>query len=104
MFPIKAEQLTLMEIADYWARETKPRATQAELLTILEKAWFGGELMSLGRPTRLDLLRAMYKSTQDDILFLIGAEAGPPELQELEDGGAQEFTERCHGSYIQRRE
>jgi hypothetical protein len=88
MFPIKAEQLTLMEIADYWARETKPRATQAELLTILEKAWFGGELMSLGRPTGLDLLRAMYKSTQDDIVFLIGAIPGPPEVQDIEDGGA----------------
>ncbi len=88
MFPIKAEQLALTDIADYWAREIKPRATQAELLTTLAKAWFGGELKSGGRQNRLDLLRKMFKSTQDDLVFLVGDEPGPAELQELEDGGA----------------
>ena len=88
MFPIKAEQLALTEIADYWAREIKPPATQAELLTTLEKAWLRGELMSVGRPTRLDLLRAMYKSKQDDVVFFIESEPDTLDPQHLEDGGA----------------
>ena len=89
MFPIKAEQLALTDIADYWAREIKPRATQAELLTTLAKAWFGGELKSAGRQNRLDLLRAMFKSTQDDLVFLVGDEPGPPEIRGREDGNEQ---------------
>src|SRR5258708_35462780 len=87
MFPIAQDKLLICEIADYWAREIQPPASFAELEVLLEKAWWRGELSVSGPPVRLQVLRFLYSTCSDEIVFVIADDAGPSEIQELANGG-----------------
>lgn len=87
MFPIRDEELTLAKIADYWSREPEQLGRYKELLNKLEQAWLAGDLESNPPPSRAGLLRAMYRSGRDDLVFLAPGDVPPPECREAGDGG-----------------
>jgi hypothetical protein len=87
MFPISDDTLTFSEIADYWSREIKPKASVFELLRVLEKAWWNGEIVGETALSRLKLLRHLFQSSHDfGIVFVLGDEPGPSEIKEPTDG------------------
>jgi hypothetical protein len=90
MFPIPAdEKLSLFDIADYWAKEVTPRCTPIELLILLAKAWWRGDLLADNGPTRVKVLRALYTSFPDRIAFYVAGAAENPGVRELPDGSAE---------------
>jgi hypothetical protein len=91
IFPITKGKLSLQEISDYWSREIKPPASKNELYVLLERAWWLGEIHGDKKIGRLQLLKAMFKTTRrsDDpgIVFIVCGETAPPEEKALPDGG-----------------
>src|ERR1051325_6171453 len=55
MFPIRADRLSLAEIAELWAEEMKPSRPAHEIQLAMEKAFWGGEFECDG-PSRMDML------------------------------------------------
>jgi hypothetical protein len=88
MFPIAKNKLSFREISDYWSREIQSPASQFELLGLLEKAWWLGEVRGDSARSRLQLLQAMFTSMHDrndlGIVFVLGED--PPKATELPDG------------------
>jgi len=84
MFPIPDNELSIPQIADYWAREIRPPASPAELQILLEKAWWRGELVGAG-VFRLTLLRGFHQICRSEFVFLTDEE--PMLLEECSDGG-----------------
>jgi hypothetical protein len=89
MFPISDDHLCFSKIADYWSREIKPPTSKSELLDLLIRAWWSGEL-SGGTPSRFEILKKMYAMTSGeyqpkDILFAPVDEVLPKTLKELPD-------------------
>jgi hypothetical protein len=89
MFPLSADKLSFLKIADYWSRES--RASQNELLAQLEAAWWLGEIVGNSAITRLQFLKNMYQSRHEpdmqSIVFVTQSDAGPPTDTPLADGG-----------------
>jgi hypothetical protein len=88
MFPISNETLTFSKIADYWSREIKPPASKSELLDLLIRAWWRGEI---GAPSRLKTLKAMFvkascENQPNDILFTPGEDVLLTIVKELPEG------------------
>jgi hypothetical protein len=90
MFPIADETLSFSEIADYWSREIRPPASDLELLRVLESAWWRGEIVGETALTRLKLIRFLFGHAPDlDLIFMIGDEPGPPEIEDTADGSVE---------------
>jgi hypothetical protein len=92
MFPIAEHKLSFREISNYWSREIQPTASELELLGLLEKAWWVGEIRGDSPTSRLQLLQAMFKAMHDrddlGIVFVHGEDAGLPAVTELPDRSA----------------
>jgi hypothetical protein len=82
MFPLSAERLPFLEIADYWSREIIPRASHKELLALLESAWWQGELKGSSALNRLQFLKKMFDARREpdmqSVVFVTPNDAGPP--------------------------
>jgi hypothetical protein len=91
MFPLSAEKLPFLEIADFWSREIEPHASQTELLAQLESAWWLGEITGNSVLTRLQFLKKMFESRREpymqSVVFASPNDAGPPTEIPLPDGG-----------------
>jgi hypothetical protein len=92
MFPISEVDLSFLEISDYWSREIQPPASRWELLDLLIRAWWGGELFG-DAPPRLEFLKKMFAKRSDKnelsgIVFTLGEEVGEPTVEWLPDGSA----------------
>jgi len=90
MFPISKVDLSFLEIADYWSREIQPPASKWELLDLLIRAWWRGEILG-DAPPRLEFLKKMFakRSGKDElsgIVFNLEGEVGEPTETELPDG------------------
>jgi len=87
MFPISADKLSFLKIADYWSQES--RASQDELLAELEGAWWRGQITGNSAKTRLQVLRRMYESRHDlqYVVFVTPNDPGPQTETALADGG-----------------
>jgi len=72
--------LTLYQIADDWSREIQPARSLDELLNELVPAWWRGELHAVSGPTRLKLLKALFKTSRTEVPFWVKGEAPPPKL------------------------
>ncbi len=83
------KSLTLFQIADDWSREIQPARSLDELLNELVKAWWRGELDAGSGPTRLKLLRALFKTSRAEIPFWVKGEDPPQTSWELPDGGVE---------------
>src|SRR6476660_2591785 len=90
MFPLSAEKLSLLEIAEFWSREIKPAASKKELLARLEAAWWLGEITGNSAITRLQFLKKMFESRQEphlqSVVFVTPNDAGPATETSLEGG------------------
>jgi hypothetical protein len=90
MFPLSAEKLPFLEIADFWSREIKPPASYNELLAILESAWWKGELKGNSALNRLQFLRKMFEIRREpdmqSVVFVTPNDAGPPKETPLAGG------------------
>jgi|GEM_PF-3445334 len=92
MYPKAADQnLSLLEVADDWSQEIKPRKTSKELERFLIEAWWRGELQFLGGITRVKTIGALFKSTAAGPLFWIDGEPRPQTVWEYPDGSADVF-------------
>jgi hypothetical protein len=91
MFPLSAEKLPLLEIADKWSREIVPRASLKELLSLLEAAWWKGEIKGNSALDRLQFLQKMFESRRQpymqSVVFVSPRNAGQPTEIHLADGG-----------------
>jgi hypothetical protein len=89
MFPLSADKLPLLEIADC-SREIKPRASQQELLALLEAAWWLGEITG-DSDTCLQFLSKIFRlRTQpslQSVAFITPDDGGPPIEAALASGG-----------------
>ena len=83
------KSLTLFQIADDWSREIQPARSLDELLNELVMAWWRGELHAENGPTRLKLLRALFKTGRAEIPFWVKGEDAPQTSWELADGGVE---------------
>ena len=83
------KSLTLFQIADDWSREIQPARSLDELLNELVMAWWGGELDAASGPTRLKLLKALFKTGQTEIPFWVKGADFPQTSWELADGGVE---------------
>ena len=89
MFPISSKQpLSFAEIVSYWGREIKPAVSFDELLDLLGRAWWRGDLNGAGAD-RTDLLRALYQLHSDRIVFAVQGLTEPPQTRELPDGSVE---------------
>lgn len=89
MYPIPSSRsLDLAEIADHWSREISPARAQGELLNDLGKAWWSGEFQSTNDITRLNVLRALFKTKRAEIPFWIDGEPAPQTTWQFPDGSA----------------
>src|SRR5690348_6276848 len=89
MFPISSKrELSFEEIAAYWSREITPRTSFDEVLNLLSKAWWRGDLVGSG-PNRTDLLRTLYELHCDRIVFAVQGVTETPQTRELPDGGVE---------------
>lgn len=90
MFPLKSERLSLLDIAKYRSREIEPPASMSELLDLLERAWWLGEIRGSSKTTRLELLTRMFSSLRDrdhpGLVFLGKNDSCETLRQELPDG------------------
>lgn len=90
MFPIGKQNLSLLEIADYWSREIRPPASRKELLRLLESAWWLGEIHGDSILIRLELLKRMFQSMGDrtdlGIVFITGEGQEQSTIERLRDG------------------
>jgi hypothetical protein len=91
MFPLSAEKLPLLEIADFWSREIKPPASHKELLALLESAWWQGQLKGNSALNRLQFLKKMFESRHEphmhSVVFVTPNDAGPTTETWLAEGG-----------------
>jgi hypothetical protein len=79
MFPIPYNRrLPLSLIADYWSREAQPAATKRETVTELIQAWWRGELIGSNGPSRLGMLRWLFRNLQDRVAFMAPGVEAPP--------------------------
>jgi hypothetical protein len=83
------KSLTLFQIADDWSREIQPARSLDELLNELVMAWWRGELEVVSGPTRLKLLKALFKNGQAEIPFWVNGADLPQTSWELPDGGVE---------------
>src|SRR5664279_2846141 len=81
------KELRFYEIADYWSRDPGMTASKEELETLLEEAWWRGELVGAKPPFRVNVLRLIHRFCSKDVVFLLGHKAGPPKTVKLKDGG-----------------
>lgn len=100
MFPIGKPKLSLREIANYWAREIQPPASQNELLRELEAAWWLGEIRGDSLKSRLDLLKHMFEAMHDRddagvVFFVEGAGEPPAKWEQFSDGSIVLFYRPC---------
>jgi hypothetical protein len=88
MFPLSADKLSFLKIADYWSRES--RASQNELLAQLEAAWWLGEITGNSALNRLQFLKKMFESRREpymqSVVFASPDDAGPPSEIPLPNG------------------
>jgi hypothetical protein len=89
MFPITKVDLSFLEISDYWSREIQPPASRWELLDLLIRAWWGGELFGDARP-RLEILKIMFakRSELSGLVFTLGDEVGEATVEWPPNGSA----------------
>ena len=91
MFPVAADKLSFADISDFWSRGIQT-AHPLELLALLEKAWWRGEIRGLAPTTRLQLLQSMFTSLHErsdlGIVFVREGDKPPPPVTELPDGSA----------------
>jgi hypothetical protein len=96
MFPLSAEKLPFLEIADFWSREIIPRATQKELLALLESAWWRGELKGNSALNRLQFLKKMFESRREPYMQSI-VFASPDDT-----GQSTGIQRQPHGGFVVR--
>jgi hypothetical protein len=88
MFPLSADKLSFLEIADHWSGES--RALKGELLAMLEAAWWQGEIIGNSAKTRLQFLENMYRSRHEphlqSVVFVTPSDPGPPAVTPLPNG------------------
>jgi hypothetical protein len=91
MFPLSEKQLSLLKIADFWAREIDPGASKKELLALLESAWWLGEITGNSALTRLQYLCNMFNSREHPawqaVVFTTQYDDGPEASFPLASGG-----------------
>jgi len=88
MFPIYESTLSFAEISDYWAAELNISWEKVEAL--LESAWWLGEILGVpGPPTRLALLKSLFKRMRDQdpprLLFITPDSKPPAKIVEQPD-------------------
>jgi hypothetical protein len=89
MFPTKSSQpLSFSEIASYWRREVTPCASFDEILNLLARAWWRGDLVAAGA-NRTGLLRTLYQLYSDCIIFAVSGLPEPLQTKELQDGSVE---------------
>lgn len=92
MFPLASDDLSFADISDFWSRYLKT-ARPDELLALLEKAWWRGEIRGVATTTRLQLIRSMFRSLRErsdlGIVFVREGDKPPPRVTELPDGSAR---------------
>jgi hypothetical protein len=85
MFPISKPELSFAEISEYWAPELGWSRDMVQ--TLLESAWWLGEISSDAGTTRLELLKRLFKWMRNcefsAIVFVTPGSASPPETIEL---------------------
>jgi hypothetical protein len=91
MFPISKDKLSIREITDYWSREMQPPASPNELLACFERAWWLGEILGdLRLPSRLELLKSLFKLMRNrdtpELLFVTSDTILPANTVERGDG------------------
>jgi hypothetical protein len=79
MFPLSKNSLSILEIADYWSRQSD--ATRAELYKVLEGAWWRGDLVGDAPVSRLELLKNLFASKMVKLDFIFESERGPRTCQ-----------------------
>jgi hypothetical protein len=92
MFPIPSgRKLSFIDIGKYWSRDGSSFASSEGLRITLSKAWWRGELVAENGPSRLNVLRAIYRTCQDFIAFIIPDRTEPPQTKLLDDGVVEVF-------------
>src|SRR4051812_42407131 len=88
MFPISKAELSFAEISEYSAPEL--RWSRDMVQALLEGAWWLGEISSDSGPTRLELLKTLFKRMCNcefpAIVFVTPRSAPPPGTIELPKG------------------
>lgn len=87
MFPISKSELSFGEISEYWAPEL--RWSRDMVQALLEGAWWRGEISSDSGPTRLELLKTLFKRMrycQFPTIVFVTPRRPPPEPIELPEG------------------
>src|SRR5262245_14155211 len=90
MFPISKPELSFSDISEYsapglgWSR--------GMVQALLEGAWWLGEISSDSGPTRLELLKSLFKRMRNcefpAIVFVTPTSVPPPVTTELPEGGS----------------
>jgi hypothetical protein len=98
MFPICEPTLSFAEISEYWAAELNISWKRVQAL--LESAWWLGEILGEpGRPTRLELLKSLFKRMRDrdfpQLLFITPDSKPPAKTVEQPDGSLLINLRRC---------
>jgi hypothetical protein len=87
MFPISDDTLTFREIANYWSGEINPSVSSTDLLRLLERAWWHGEVVGEAGLTRLTLLRVLVKNPERlNVVFLVEDVPRPSEIEQMING------------------
>src|SRR5262249_48578544 len=80
MFPISKLELSFDEISEYWAAELN--LSRERVQALLESAWWLGEILGdPSLPTRLELLKSLFKRMRDcesPRLLFITPDSEPP--------------------------
>ena len=77
MFPVAADRLSMSQIADFWASEIATgdvklrERREVNIRDLLVSAWWRGELVGATRRTRLDFLKSLYVTFDDEITFVL---------------------------------
>jgi hypothetical protein len=86
VFPVPShERLSFAKIAKYWALDFERPVTTQELVNALAKAWWKGELLASGTK-RADVLRAIYHSQPDLVVFAFPETLEPSQISVAGDG------------------
>jgi hypothetical protein len=99
MFPIFKADLPLSHISDYWSRDIKPPASSSELLDLLIRAWWRGELFLGDAHSRFEFLKKMFaimsKNEHSGIVFTLGEEIRATTLKDLPNGDVEIYSRPC---------
>ncbi len=90
MLPLRAETLSLWDIAEHCARELGGRRSEVEICNELEQSWLRGDLQCTRPELRLSFLRALHRAQDGRHYFFVsGDDPEPNRAAGFEDGSCQ---------------